>query len=278
MQFPTRVRLILDFTSCLKLSVEWRRIEYLILSLISERLKLTAPLRRIGQAVLNHKKQVSFVFRGLVFDFDGVIVDSHPVHVRAWQKFLDSVGRTASEEQLQFVLDGRKRDDILRHFMGELDAGQIAEFGHRKEQFFRDESAQVRTIDGLLTFLEKLKCEQLALAVASSGSRSRVDFRLDRLDLKKLFQVVITGDEVEQGKPHPAVFLTAAQHLGIAPGELMAFEDAVSGVKAARSAGMMCVGIAQPDRAAILVDAGANYVVPDFQSLSYSKLQQILAQ
>jgi beta-phosphoglucomutase len=215
------------------------------------------------------------VFRGLVFDFDGVIVDSHPVHVRAWQKFLDSVGRTASEEQLQYVLDGRKRDDILRHFMGELDADQIVEFGHRKEQFFRDEAAHVRTIDGLLSFLEDLKYGQLVLAIASSGSRSRVDFLLDRLHLKKIFQVVITGDDVEQGKPHPAVFLTAAQHLRIDPSELMAFEDAVSGVKAARSAGMMCVGIAQPDRAAILVDAGANYVVPDFYSLSYSKLEEL---
>jgi beta-phosphoglucomutase len=218
------------------------------------------------------------VFRGVVFDFDGVIVDSHPVHVCAWKKFLDSVGRTVSDEQLQFVLDGRKRDDILRHFMGELDTAQIVEYGHRKEQFFRDEAASVRTIEGVLGFLDRLKYEQLALAIASSGSRSRVDFLLDMLDMKKFFQVVITGDEVEQGKPHPAVFLAAARHLGIDPPELMAFEDAASGVRAARSAGMMCVGIAQSDRAAILVDAGANYVVPDFQSLSYSKLQQMFVE
>jgi len=218
------------------------------------------------------------VFRGLIFDFDGVIVDSHPVHSRAWKKFLDSVGRTVSEEQLQFVLDGRKRDDILRHFMGELDADQIVEYGRRKEQFFRDEAAHVRTIDGLRGFLEDLEFEQLALAIASSGSRSRIHFLLDMLGLKKLFRVVLTGDEVEQGKPHPAVFLRAAQQLGVDPCELMAFEDAVSGVRAAKSAGMMCVGIAKPERASILVDAGANYVVPDFQSLSYSKLQQIFVQ
>ena len=215
------------------------------------------------------------MFRGLIFDFDGVIVDSHPVHTRAWKKFLDSVGKTVSEERLQFVLDGRKRDDILRHFMGELDADQIVEFGHRKEQFFRDEAAHVRTIDGLLGFLGDIEFQQVALAIASSGSRSRVDFLLERLDLQEFFQVVITGDEVEQGKPHPAVFLRAAQQMGVDPSESMAFEDAVSGVKAARSAGMKCVGIAQPDRATILVDAGANYVVPDFQSLSYSKLQQM---
>jgi beta-phosphoglucomutase len=218
------------------------------------------------------------VFRGLVFDFDGVIVDSHPVHTRAWKKFLDSMGRAVSDEQLEFVLDGRKRDDILRHFMGELDRDQIVEYGHRKEQFFRDEAAHVRTIDGLRKFLEGLEFEQLALAIASSGSRSRVHLLLDMLDLKKLFRVVITGDEVEQGKPHPAVFLRAAQQLGMDPSELMAFEDAVSGVRAARSAGMMCVGIAQPERASLLVDAGANYVVPDFQSLSYLKLQRMFVQ
>jgi beta-phosphoglucomutase len=205
-------------------------------------------------------------------------MDSRPVHTRAWKKFLDSVGRTVSEEQLQFVLDGRKRDDILRHFMGELEAEQIVEYGHRKEQFFRDEAAHVRTIDGLLSFLEDLEYEQLALAIASSGSRSRVHFLLDRLDLKKRFRVVITGDEVEQGKPHPAVFLRTAQQLGVDPSELIAFEDAISGVRAARSAGMMCVGIAQLDRAAILVDAGANYVVPDFRPLSYSKLRQMFVQ
>ncbi len=218
------------------------------------------------------------MFSGVVFDFDGVIVDSHPAHARAWQKFFDSVGTNVSGEQLQFVLDGRKRDEILRHFMGELDADRIVEYGHRKEQFFHDEAAQVRTIDGLLGFLQDLEHEQLPLAIASSGSRSRVDFLLARLDLKKRFRVVVTGDEVQQGKPHPAVFLKAAQQLGVHSSQLMAFEDAVSGVQAAKSAGMMCVGIAQPHRASMLVNAGANYVAPDFASLSYSKLREIFAQ
>ena len=76
------------------------------------------------------------MLRGAVFDFDGVIVDSHPLHVRAWKHFLDSVGKTVTEEQLLFALDGRKRDDILRHFMGELEADQIIEYGLRKNSSF----------------------------------------------------------------------------------------------------------------------------------------------
>jgi len=215
------------------------------------------------------------MFRGAIFDFDGVIVDSHPVHLRAWKRFLDSVGRAASGEELQFVLDGRTRGDILRHFLGELDTEKMAEYGRRKEQFFRDETADVRPIKGVPRFLENLEEAQLALGIASSGSRARVDFLLDQLNLKKHFGVVVTGDEVKQGKPHPAVFLKAAERLRTDPCDLIAFEDAVSGIKAAKSAGMTCVGIAPSDRASILVDAGANHVVPDFRSLSYPKLQEI---
>lgn len=221
---------------------------------------------------------MNFVFRGVVFDFDGVLVDSHPVHIRAWKKFLESMGRAVSEQQLQFVLDGRRRDDILQHFLGELSDDKIAEYGHRKEQLFRDEAVHVQAIDGVLNILEDLEQAQLAMGVASSGSRNRVDFLLRQLDLKKRFRVVVTGDEVEQGKPDPAVFLKVARDLRMHPSELMAFEDAPSGVKAAIAAGMRCVGIAQPDRSSILLDAGAIHVVPDFRSLSYSKLQEIFAQ
>jgi beta-phosphoglucomutase family hydrolase len=217
------------------------------------------------------------VFKGVVFDFDGVIVDSHPAHIRAWKKFLKSVGKTASEEQLQFVVDGRKRDDILRHFMGELDADGVIEYGLRKEQFFRDEVAHVRTAEGLRGFLEDLRSEQLSVAIASSGSKSRIHFLLDRLGLKNYFLEVITGDEVEQGKPHPAVFLKAAERLHIDPSELIAFEDAVSGVKAVRSAGMTCVGIAQSDRASILLAAGANLILPNFCSVSCAELRKLLS-
>jgi beta-phosphoglucomutase len=218
---------------------------------------------------------VNLVLKGVIFDFDGVIVDSHPVHKRTWIKFLESVGKTASEEELQFILDGRKRDDILRHFLGELDDERMAEYGHRKEQIFRDETGDVQIVNGLMGFLEDLEGAGAAIGIASSGSRSRVNFLLDRLDLKKHFQVVVTGDQVKRGKPDPSIFVKAAQALQEHPNELLAFEDAVSGVESAKAAGMKCFGIAQPDRASVLIDSGADHVVPDFRSLSYSKLMEL---
>jgi HAD superfamily hydrolase (TIGR01509 family) len=147
-------------------------------------------------------------------------------------------------------------------------------YGHRKEQFFRDEAGDVQTVDGLLSLLDDLEGAGVAIGVASSGSRSRVNFLLERLDLKKYFQAVVTGDEVKNGKPDPSVFLRAAQTLQKDPGELLAFEDAASGVRSAKAAGMKCIGIAQPDRASVLLDSGADHVLPDFCSLSYSKLRE----
>jgi beta-phosphoglucomutase len=220
---------------------------------------------------------MNFELKGVVFDFDGVLVDSHPVHMRAWKRFFASMGRTVSEVQLQFVLDGRRRDDILRHFLGELDDDKIVEYGLQKERIFQNEASDVQTIDGLLGFLEDLEGAKLILGVASSGSRKRVDFLLRKLELKRHFQVVITGEEVAHSKPDPALFLKAAQGLGVEPFELVAFEDAVSGVRAARSAGMNCVGIAELDRASDLLDAGAMHVVPNFRPLSYSKLRELLS-
>jgi len=216
------------------------------------------------------------VLRGAVFDFDGVIVDSHPAHLRAWKSFLNSVGKNISEEQLHFVLDGRKRDDILRHFLGELDADEIQEYGLRKEQYFRDEVTHVSVAGGLLSFMQDLQAEHLAMGIASSGSKSRIHFLLDRFGLKNFFQVVVTGDDVELGKPDPAVFLKTARLLGLNPSELVAFEDAASGVMAARSAGMKCIGIAPLSRVAILLAAGASRVMPDFHDLSCSNIRKLL--
>jgi beta-phosphoglucomutase len=211
--------------------------------------------------------------RGVVFDFDGVIVNSHPVHTRTWKKFLESMGRTVSEKDLRYVLDGRTREDIIRHFFGKLDALTIAEYGRRKESMFREEAANVQTVKGLEKFLAELSEAQLPLAIASSGSRSRVSFLLNRLGLASRFQVVVTADDVVRGKPDPEVFLKAARSLNADPADLVVFEDAPSGVRAAMAAGMKCVGIASNGPSSILLDAGASHVIQDFCSICQSKLQ-----
>ena len=215
------------------------------------------------------------MLRAAIFDMDGVIVDSHPVHKKTWRKFLESLGKEIDEEHLNFIMEGRKRDEILRYFLGELSDEQVRTLGHQKEQLFREESADMKAIDGLREFLRQLSEAKIRLAVASSGSNGRVNYVLDLLDLRHYFQAIVTGDQVKYGKPDPTIFRVACDHLRVQPSETLVFEDSVSGVRAAKAAGMRCVGVATNGIIAILVEAGADHIIPDFSAIPFDLMREL---
>jgi beta-phosphoglucomutase len=215
------------------------------------------------------------MLQAVIFDMDGVIVDSHPIHKKAWRRFLDSVGKEVPEEDLDFILDGRKKEDILRHFLGDLSSEEIHRLGHEKELLFREEArAQLRPVEGVEQLLNSLSRANIKLGVASSGSDSRVNFVLRQLHLLQYFSAIVAGDEVSAGKPDPAIFWLTSQKLNVAPNEILVFEDSVSGVKAARAAGMRCVGLAESNRAEILMEAGADHVIGHFGTFSVTKAHE----
>lgn len=215
------------------------------------------------------------MLRGLILDLDGVVVDSHPAHMRAWNLFLASVGKEVPDEELEFVLEGRKREDILRHFLGDLTEDQVRHYGEQKEALFKNIASEIKTIHGLPGFLEQATNAGLAMALASSGSRSRVEYTLRQLDFKDRFQAVVTGDDVPRGKPDPALFLLAAGRMQVRPDEVLVCEDAVNGVEAAKAAGMKCLAIAANGRGPVLEKAGADRVVPDFGGTKLADLDRL---
>lgn len=217
------------------------------------------------------------MLQAIIFDLDGVIVDSHPLHQQAWKTFFRSLGKEVPDHQLSFVLEGRKREDILRHFLGDLSEDQVKYYGARKEALFRDSGQELKTIQGLPEFLDRLEAAALSLALASSASRSRALYTLERLDLKRRFRVIVTGDDVAKGKPDPAIFHLAAQGLNVAPENIMVCEDAVCGVAAAKEAGMKCLAIAANGRGPLLKKAGADCVIPDFTSARLDDLRGLFA-
>jgi HAD superfamily hydrolase (TIGR01509 family) len=216
------------------------------------------------------------MIEGVVFDMDGVLIDSHPVHRIAWSKFLATVGKSVSEEGLGFILAGRRREEILRHFLGDLPEAKIAEYGHQKDLFFEENFQDVRLIPGVRKFLEALETEGLDAGIATSASSARTWGTLRRLKLDQKFSVVVTGDDVDAGKPDPEVYSLAAQRMNLPPEKLLALEDAPCGVQAAKSAGMRCVGVSTNGRAEMLRQCGAELVIPDFLDLCVETLLHVL--
>jgi HAD superfamily hydrolase (TIGR01509 family) len=204
----------------------------------------------------------------IIVDFDGVIVDSHPLHLRAWRQFFRSAGKGVSNDDLLFVREGAKRDEILQRFMGDLTAEQIQQYGSEKEHLFQKFAGELKLVRGFAGFLAQAEVAGLPAAVATSGSRRRVEGTLRRFDLLTRFHTIVTGDDVPRGKPDPALFQRAAQGLRVDAENILVCEDAVAGVVAAKTAGMKCLAIATDGREAMLQAAGADLVVADFARVS----------
>lgn len=214
------------------------------------------------------------MLRAIIFDLDGVVADSHSIHKRAWGELLASVGRTVSPQELECVVEGRKRDEIMRHFLGELSPEQVREYGIRKDNLFTKYSADLEPVRGVREFIHAVSANGIAIALASSAGRKRVESNLRQLGLASYFQVVVTGDDVLNGKPDPSLFLMAARELNVPAHETLVCEDAVNGVRAAKAAGMKCLGIASSgERELVLKAAGADKILIDFAQASLADLR-----
>ncbi len=211
---------------------------------------------------------------GVIFDFDGVIVDSHPLHLQTWRAFLLSQGKAVSDAELSFIQEGAKREEILRHYLGEITPQQVKGYSDEKDRLFQARAQEIKLVAGFAEFLAQLDAIGLPSAIATSGSRRRVEQSLDKFNLRIRFRAVVTGEDVVQGKPHPALFLLAAQALQVDPSCILVCEDAVAGVMAAKTAGMKCVGIAT-DRVSLLKEAGAALVVENFAQTSLDDVRRL---
>ena len=215
------------------------------------------------------------MFRGVVFDLDGVIVDSHPVHKQAWRTFLASLGKEVPESDLDFIFEGRRRREILTHFLGELSDSEVQEYGSKKDEFFRQACPMPEPAAGSIEFIRRLERIGLCIAVATSASRHRARWTLEQLKIADCFEVVLTGDDVVQSKPDPAIYQLAAQRLSVSPACLFAVEDSVSGVRSAKAAGLLCLGIGLGENVHPLLQAGADRVFPSLVDLSISDLEKV---
>jgi beta-phosphoglucomutase len=146
---------------------------------------------------------------------------------RPGKAFLADLGKEPTESDLDFIFPGRKRREILIHFLGELSDSDIKELGKRKDTFFREASAHSKPIKGSCEFVKSVRKAELSVVLATSASRQRAQWTLEQLELADCFGVVVTGDDVALGKPDPAIYRMAAQRLSRSAEFLLAIEDSI---------------------------------------------------
>lgn len=183
-------------------------------------------------------------YAGVIFDCDGTLVDSMPVHYRAWEKVLEIVNhpRLFSEEAF-YDLGGVPTDrlvEILNERAGT--AHDPEELSRLKEEIYLDLLPEVAPIEPVVRYARSL-AEKRPISVASGGEAYVVDRALVGAGLRDLFPVVVTADQVEHGKPAPDMFLLAAERMGVDPAGCLVLEDAELGRQAAVAAGMDCMMI-----------------------------------
>ena len=221
------------------------------------------------------KRVPKLKFCAAIFDMDGVIADNMPYHTKAWEKFLQkySPGLQIGDVSSKY---GMTNTDLMSFVLSrKLAAAEVERYGEEKERFYRElYAADMAPLPGLVDFLRELKSAGMRAVVATSAPRSNVDFLLDGLKLRPLFDAVIHAGHVTRGKPDPEIYLTAASRVGCRPDACVVFEDAMAGVEAARRAAMTVVGVATtfpPDRL-----AGARLVIKDFREINVARLNELL--
>jgi beta-phosphoglucomutase family hydrolase len=180
-----------------------------------------------------------------IFDMDGTIVDNMAFHTDSWLAFFERHGKTYDADAFFRETAGAQGREILRERLGhEISEDEIAVLAHEKDELYREMYGPHRSaIQGFEDFVAAARARGVKLAVATSAPPANIVFTLDELDLRRHFDAVVGAADVARGKPHPDVFLKAAETLGVDPAHCVVFEDAPMGVEAARRAGMKAVVI-----------------------------------
>ena len=216
---------------------------------------------------------MSFPF-AVIFDMDGVLVDSYHAHARSWQMMAAERGLTMTAAQFDATFGRTSREIIAAIWPeGEYGEEEVAAMDARKEAAFRELLAQdFCPMPGVERLLAGLFGGGLPIAVGSSGPPENVDRVLSLLGTRPLLASIVTGMDVTRGKPDPQVFLLAAQRLGVPPQRCVVVEDAPLGIRAAHAAGMAGVGLASTGRAPWML-AEADLVVETLDGLSPRRLR-----
>lgn len=202
--------------------------------------------------------------RALLFDLDGTLVDSDPIHERGWVELLKPYGITVDPVLYRTRFSGRLNPEIVAEFLPHLDREANLALCETKEALFRSLTPRLDPLPGVVALIERARRNGVKIAVVTNAPRVNVDHMLAALGLADIWDEQVVADEIGIGKPDPGPYREALRRFAVAPGDALAFEDSASGVRSASGAGIHTVGLLTSHSETVLRDAGARTIARDF--------------
>ncbi|HWQ14765.1 MAG TPA: HAD family phosphatase [Roseiflexaceae bacterium] len=215
-------------------------------------------------------------FDAAIFDMDGTLTDNMHLHAEAFVVFGRRYELAAPAPEVAAGLVGKRNREILPVLFGRaLSDDEIERYAEEKERIYHELMGAIAPVPGLLRLLDLLDARGMPAGLATSAPRINVEPMLRALGLEGRFASLTLGEEVPRGKPAPDIFLEAARRLDVPPERCLVFEDAYSGVAAAKAAGMRCVALATTHTAAELrANTAADLIVRDYEEfLALARLE-----
>ncbi|MEO8581746.1 MAG: HAD family phosphatase [Patescibacteria group bacterium] len=212
------------------------------------------------------------MFKAVVFDMNGVIVDDERIHQESWRQLCQKYGFHLTEDDFKHKVFGRTEADTFTYlFHKQLSRIELQQYSSERVKIaisiFKPKLALT---EGLLQFLQELQAKNIPLAIATSARKPYTDFILDGLNVREFFKQIVTAEEISKGKPDPEIYLLAAKRISIDPKDCVAFEDSLSGIKSAQAAGMKVVGITTTHTVKELDIA--NKIIKSFKNITVEEL------
>jgi len=183
------------------------------------------------------------MIEAVLWDLDGVLVDTARFHFQAWRQLFDELGRSFGEQEFRRTF-GLRNDLIFREELPDTSAEEMERLSDRKEALFRRFAAgSVTPLPGALELVRRTREKGRPMALVTSTPRANIDFVLGQAGLADAFETIVAAEDVSRGKPDPEGYLLAARKLGVPPERCLVIEDAPGGIEAGRRAGMHTLAV-----------------------------------
>lgn len=217
--------------------------------------------------------QKSGSVQAVIWDLDGVVIDSEEDHKKAWQRLARETGVEFSDEQFAATF-GRRNDDIVPAIWGVVSAEELQKLADRKEAYYRDYVRSTAAfLSGSQELMSALHNTGYPQALGSSAPIANIELVKEVLGLDRYINAFVSGETVPHGKPAPDIFLKAAKELGMEPAHCLVIEDAVAGIAAARAGGMYSIAVAYSRELPGL--QVATLVVKDLTEVTVERIQHL---